>query len=65
VAPPGHGFGEERSTRLTEGGFEQGACPRVWLSARTSPQALRTYNAPKIRFYATLGYEPEVELALV
>jgi hypothetical protein len=35
------------------------------LAAYTSPQALRTDNAPKLRFCATLGQEPEVELALV
>jgi hypothetical protein len=28
-------------------------------------QALQTDNAPKVRFSATLGQEPEVELALV
>jgi hypothetical protein len=36
----------------------------VGLSARTSPQALRTNNAPKVRFFATLGEEPEIDVGL-
>ncbi len=29
------------------------------------PNVIRSYNAPKVRFSATLGQEAEVELALV
>jgi hypothetical protein len=37
----------------------------VVLAARPSPGAVRTDNTLKIRFSATLGREPEVDLALV
>jgi hypothetical protein len=33
--------------------------------ARSHPCAIRTYNAPKILFSATLGEQPEVEVALI
>ena len=35
------------------------------LAARTSPYTVRTDDAPKVRFCATVGEEPEVEVALV
>jgi hypothetical protein len=35
------------------------------LHARTSSSAVRTDNHPKDRFSATVGKEPEIELALV
>jgi hypothetical protein len=34
-------------------------------AARTSPYTVRTDEAPKVRFSATLGEEPELEVALV
>ena len=38
----------------------------VWARsvACTSPYTIRTDNAPKVRFSATLGEEPEVEVGL-
>jgi hypothetical protein len=35
------------------------------LAARASPCVVRTYNTPKVRFSATLGEQPEIELAWV
>ncbi len=35
------------------------------LAARTSPYTVRTDNTPRVRFSATVGEEPEVEVALV
>jgi hypothetical protein len=32
---------------------------------RSCPYTVRTDNAPKVRFSATVGEEPEVDLALV
>ncbi len=43
--------------------FSAGAVSR--LGARTSLSTVRTDNAPKVRFSATLSQEPEVKLALV
>jgi hypothetical protein len=37
---------------------------RACRAARTSPYTVRTDNTPKVFFSATLGEEPEVELAL-
>jgi hypothetical protein len=34
-------------------------------AASTSPSTVRTYDAPKVRFSATVGEEPEVEVTLV
>jgi hypothetical protein len=34
-------------------------------AGRTSRGVIRTNNAPKVRFSATLGKEPEIELGLV
>jgi hypothetical protein len=42
-----------------------GAGPCVWPAARTSPCTRQSDNAPKVRFSATLGKEPEVEVPLV
>ncbi len=36
----------------------------LW-AARTSPYAVRTDNALKVRFSASVGEEPEVEVGLV
>jgi hypothetical protein len=36
----------------------------VVTSHTTSPSGVRTYNVPRVRFSATLGEGPEVELAL-
>jgi hypothetical protein len=33
--------------------------------APTSSSSVRTDNPPKVRFWATVGEEPEVELALL
>ena len=44
---------------------KQGAGPQVPSAASASPKVIRSYNAPKIRFTATLGEEPEVVVALV
>jgi hypothetical protein len=44
---------------------ETGACPApacVPLASRTSPCDSQCYNALKVRFPATVGEEPEVEL---
>ena len=35
------------------------------VGARTFLSTVRTDNAPKVRFSATVGEEPEVEVALV
>jgi hypothetical protein len=37
----------------------------VQKAARTSSSGVRTDNTPKVRFSATVGKEPEVEVALV
>jgi hypothetical protein len=29
------------------------------------PEVIRSYNAPKVRFSATVGEEPEIEVALI
>jgi hypothetical protein len=34
----------------------------VWREARTSSSTVRSENTPKVRFSATLGQEPEVEV---
>ena len=36
----------------------------VVTSYHTGPKVIRSYNAPKLRFSATLGREPEVEVGL-
>ncbi len=43
------------------------ACPetQAMVSVRFSPYTVRTGNALKERFWATMGEKPEVELALV
>jgi hypothetical protein len=38
---------------------------RVWPAARASSSTVRTGNHLKVRFTATVGQEPELELALV
>ncbi len=35
------------------------------VGSRHLPCTVRTYNAPKLRFTATVGEEPEVEVELV
>ncbi len=42
-----------------------GTCIRVWPLARTSSSTVRTDNHLKVRFWATVGKGPEVELALL
>ena len=34
-------------------------------AARSAPDDSRTYNGPKVHFFATIGEEPEVEVELV
>ena len=34
-------------------------------AASTSPCTVRTDNAPKVRFFANLGQETEVEMAVI
>jgi hypothetical protein len=41
------------------------AVAQAGQAARTSPDTVRTDDTPKVRFWATVGEEPEVELALV
>ena len=41
-----------------------GAPLSAWSVRRPSPYTIRTDNAPKVRIWATVGEEPEVELAL-
>jgi hypothetical protein len=42
-----------------------GAHLRAWSVTRTSPYTQRTHNAPRVRIWATVGEEPEVEVGLV
>jgi hypothetical protein len=41
------------------------ACPRVQSAASTSPYTVRTDDTIKLRFSATVGEEPEVEVGMV
>jgi hypothetical protein len=49
-------------TKLVERGCSQKPKP---YAARTSPYDSQYYEALKVRFSATVGEEPEVELTLV
>jgi hypothetical protein len=43
---------------------ERSGKSKPW-AARTSPCDSQSYDAPKVRFSATVGEKPEVEVALV
>jgi hypothetical protein len=64
VAAPRHGLEEGRSTRLIEGA-RAGASQACGWRIPLPPQRSKCSTSSELRFSATLGGEPEVELALV
>ena len=46
-------------------GYREWKAGLVLQVMQVSPKVIRNYNAPKVRFSATVGEESEVELTLV
>ena len=71
VAPPSSCYARSELAQQMRDAYQERFCaegvvgePKTW-AARASPCSKQTDNTPRVRFSATLGEEPEVEVALV